>query len=173
MRVLLIGRVLGGLSTTLLFTAFESWMVSEHRRRGFDESLLADTFSIASAGNGLMAISAGYLAQLAADMNGDIGPFQLAIALTVLTMGFLFFWNENYGDSHTPKADNESKNGDSSDNKVEPTFFESLYIIVKQPPIVMLGLGQACFEGAIYTFGELFLLLILFALVSLLFLLLC
>jgi hypothetical protein len=28
MPVLLLGRLLGGLSTSLLFTAFESWMVS-------------------------------------------------------------------------------------------------------------------------------------------------
>ncbi len=66
MPALLIGRVLGGLSTSLLFTAFESWMVSEHRRRGFHESLLTSTFSIASAGNGLAAIAAGFFAQLAA-----------------------------------------------------------------------------------------------------------
>lgn len=31
MPLLLLGRVLGGLSTSLLFSAFESWMVSEHR----------------------------------------------------------------------------------------------------------------------------------------------
>lgn len=66
MPVLLVGRVLGGLSTSLLFTAFESWMVSEHRARGFDDDLLDSTFSLASAGNGLMAIFAGILAQLAA-----------------------------------------------------------------------------------------------------------
>ncbi|CAN0066184.1 unnamed protein product, partial [Hapterophycus canaliculatus] len=34
MRLLLLGRVLGGISTSLLFTAFESWMVSEHRKQG-------------------------------------------------------------------------------------------------------------------------------------------
>lgn len=34
MRVLLLGRVLGGISTSLLFSAFESWMVSEHRKKG-------------------------------------------------------------------------------------------------------------------------------------------
>ncbi len=72
MPVLLFGRVLGGLSTSLLFTAFESWMVSEHRREGFDEELLSATFSIASAGNGLMAIIAGLLAQRAA---GKFFPF--------------------------------------------------------------------------------------------------
>jgi MFS family permease len=66
MNALLIGRVLGGMSTSLLFTAFESWMVSEHRKRGFEEEWLASTFSIASWGNGFGAILAGLLAQVAA-----------------------------------------------------------------------------------------------------------
>lgn len=34
MRLLLFGRVLGGISTSLLFSAFESWMVSQHRKQG-------------------------------------------------------------------------------------------------------------------------------------------
>ena len=33
MSLLLLGRVLGGVSTSLLFSAFEAWMVTEHRRR--------------------------------------------------------------------------------------------------------------------------------------------
>ena len=69
MPALLFGRVLGGLSTSLLFTAFESWMVSEHKRQGFDDDLLSGTFSIASAGNGIMAILAGLFAQRATGSN--------------------------------------------------------------------------------------------------------
>ena len=33
----------------------------------------------------------------ASDYAGDIGPFQLAIALTALSMCIIFFWRENYG----------------------------------------------------------------------------
>jgi hypothetical protein len=64
MRLLMLGRILGGMSTSLLFSAFESWMVSEHRRRGFPERLLSSTFALASWGNGIMAIAAGFLAQI-------------------------------------------------------------------------------------------------------------
>jgi MFS family permease len=32
--ILMIGRILGGISTSLLFSVFEAWMVSEHQRRG-------------------------------------------------------------------------------------------------------------------------------------------
>lgn len=97
--LLLVGRVLGGMTTSILFSAFESWMVTEHRKRGFPEKLLESTFSIASAGNGLMAIKAGVIAQVAADIAGDIGPFQLAILLTIVTWGMVLFWPENTGDA--------------------------------------------------------------------------
>lgn len=39
------GRVLGGIATSLLFSAFEAWVVAEHFARGFDEKWLGDTFS--------------------------------------------------------------------------------------------------------------------------------
>lgn len=68
MPTLLLGRFLGGLSTSLLFSSFESWMVSEHKHLGYKEEWLQDTFAIASWGNGLMAISAGLVAQVAAGM---------------------------------------------------------------------------------------------------------
>lgn len=31
-RILMIGRVLGGIATSLLFSAFESWLVAEHNK---------------------------------------------------------------------------------------------------------------------------------------------
>jgi MFS family permease len=33
--VLMVGRVLGGIATSLLYSAFESWLVAEHFKRGF------------------------------------------------------------------------------------------------------------------------------------------
>jgi Na+/melibiose symporter-like transporter len=44
-KILLFGRVLGGVSTNLLFSAFESWMTTEHRKKGFPEEWLARTYS--------------------------------------------------------------------------------------------------------------------------------
>lgn len=58
--ILMLGRLLGGISTSLLFSAFESWLVAEHFARGFNEALLGDTFSKAVfLGAGLMAILSG------------------------------------------------------------------------------------------------------------------
>ena len=44
-QVLLLGRVLGGISTNLLFSAFESWMTTEHRKQGFPDEWLSQTYS--------------------------------------------------------------------------------------------------------------------------------
>lgn len=147
MPILLAGRVLGGLSTSLLFSAFESWMVSEHRKRGFSEDLLASTFAISSWANGFIAIFAGVLAQFASDVNGDIGPFQVAIILTVISMVFILPWQENYG-AHSSEADAESKEQVSFVKSVQG----SLNIMAKNPSILCLGLSQAFFEGGVYTF---------------------
>ena len=46
--VLLMGRVLGGIGTSLLFSAPEAWLVGEAGREGV-ESSLGDTFGLVSA----------------------------------------------------------------------------------------------------------------------------
>jgi hypothetical protein len=43
--ILLTGRILGGISTNLLFSAFESWMTTEHRKKGFPDEWLSRTYS--------------------------------------------------------------------------------------------------------------------------------
>lgn len=147
MPALLLGRVLGGLSTSLLFSAFESWMVTEHRRRGFPEELLASTFGICSWGNGVVAIAAGLLAQLAADVSGDIGPFQLAILLTAVSLVMILGWRENYG-----RSDDAQDSEESSLSSTLASIHASSAMIRAHPSILFLGLSQACFEGAVYTF---------------------
>jgi hypothetical protein len=39
---------MGGLSTSLLFSVFESWYITAHRQRGFPDELMQQTFSYAS-----------------------------------------------------------------------------------------------------------------------------
>eukprot|EP00936_MAST-01D_sp_MAST-1D-sp1_P002491 g2491.t1 len=143
--LLLLGRVLGGLSTALLFTAFESWMVTEHRRRGFPESLLEDTFGLATFGNGIMAVVAGVLAQIASDFLGEIGPFQLAIALTGLGLVVLWSsWTENFGGGDVEDDDEGVQRA--------PTVGRALAVATSDRGVLLAGLVQSLFEGAMYTF---------------------
>ena len=44
--VLMIGRLLGGAATSLLFSTFECWMVGEHKRCGFPDHLLRYMFGL-------------------------------------------------------------------------------------------------------------------------------
>jgi hypothetical protein len=54
-------RVLGGISTNLLFTALELWMTTEHQKLHLPEEWLQHTYSTASVVNGSTAIVAGIL----------------------------------------------------------------------------------------------------------------
>jgi MFS family permease len=140
---LLLGRVLGGISTNLLFSAFESWMTTQHRHLGFPESWLQRTYAETSIGNGTMAILAGIVAQLLEDKFGHIGPFQGAVALTVLALLLILGWEENYGNT---------SEDDSQTTTLYHQFKEGWKATIQDSKIWRIGLTQALSEGAMYTF---------------------
>jgi MFS transporter, MFS domain-containing protein family, molybdate-anion transporter len=141
--ILMTGRVLGGISTNLLFSAFESWMTTEHRRKGFPESWLSRTYSQCSIVNGTTAILAGIVAQLLEDAFGHIGPFQGAVALTALALMLVLGWEENYGEEHS---------GDHASSSVTHQFTEAWKTTVSDSRVWRIGFIQALSEGAMYTF---------------------
>ena len=144
--VLFVGRIFCGVATSLLYSAFESWLVAEHFRRKFDSEWLGNTFSKAVfLGNGLMAIVSGLFAQSLVDWFdlGPVAPFDAAA--TVLILGGLiiyFTWPENYGDSSS-KTHSDSQ----FDN-----FKKAAHVIMSDKKIALLGAMQALFEGSMYTF---------------------
>ncbi|GER33416.1 major facilitator superfamily protein [Striga asiatica] len=142
-RVLMIGRVLGGIATSLLFSAFESWLVAEHFKRGFDQQWLSLTFSKAIfLGNGLVAILSGLFGNFLVDsLNlGPVSPFDAAAILLSIGMAvILSSWTENYGDP--------------SENKDLLTQFKGAAVaIASDEKIALLGAIQSLFEGSMYTF---------------------
>jgi MFS family permease len=141
-HLLLVGRVLGGISTNLLFSAFESWMTTEHRHRGFPEEWLTRTYAETSIGNGSMAIMAGIVAQVLEDYLGHIGPFQGAIALTTLALVLILQWNENYG---------EEKEGEHAQSSLYHQFTEGWKVTMSDSNVWRIGMTQALSEGAMYT----------------------
>ena len=86
-------------------------MVTEHRSRGFPEEWLSRTFGLCAVVNGATAIVAGIVAQVSADVLGDIGPFRVAIALTMLAGVLILPWAENYGDQGDTGAAQEELAG--------------------------------------------------------------
>lgn len=139
---LMLGRFLSGISTSLLFSVFESWMVCEHNKQGFDSALLGETFSYATLGNGLVAVVAGLIANFAADKFGFVAPFVVAMMpLSIVAFLVFFTWNENYGGG-----------GDVDTGSAFSSLIKGFELIKNDSRIAALGLAQSSFEGAMYTF---------------------
>jgi len=136
--ILMIGRVLGGTATSILYSAFESWLVYEHHQRGFDSHLLGNIFSLGVLGNSVVAILAGLVAQRFADTFGFVAPFDLSmVVLIMMIVVIIATWTENYGD----------RNSD-----LKTSFSGAFKAIKDDPKILCLGLIQSLFEGAMYCF---------------------
>ncbi|CAL9088889.1 unnamed protein product [Musa textilis] len=142
-KVLMLGRILGGIATSLLFSAFESWLVAEHNKRGFDPQWLSVTFSKAIfLGNGLIAIVSGLFANLLADNLGfgPVAPFDAAACLLGVGMAIILSsWGENYGDP-------------SNSKDLISQFKGAAVAIAADEIIALLGAIQSLFEGSMYTF---------------------
>lgn len=131
------GRLLGGISTSLLFSVFEAWMVCEHHRRGFHSDLLKETFALSTFFNGFVAVFAGILAHFAADKFGFTGPFILAIFPLITLVVLSCCWPENYGSAH---------------QSLQTQMVNAINAIKTDRRVAALGAGQAFFEAAMYIF---------------------
>ncbi|KAJ3062567.1 hypothetical protein HDU98_001558 [Podochytrium sp. JEL0797] len=129
-EILLAGRILGGISTSILYAAFE-----------FHESQLGSIFAAATTGNGIVAIASGVVASTANDMWGPVAPFDVSAAVLVATaIAIALFWNENYGDNTSTSLLGNFK------------FNDSLSRMYKDKRILALGISQSLFESAMYIF---------------------
>ncbi|KAL0016062.1 hypothetical protein SO802_003131 [Lithocarpus litseifolius] len=142
-KVLMLGRILGGIATSLLNSSFESWLVAEHNKRGFEQQWLSVTFSKAIFfGNGLVAILSGLFGNLLVDTLGlgPVAPFDAASCFLAIGMAIILSsWSENYGDP--------------SENKDLLTQFRGAAVaIASDEKIALLGAIQSLFEGSMYTF---------------------
>jgi len=150
--VLLLGRVLGGISTSLLFSVFDSWLVSESQREGFSGEQLGNTFSLAYFGSSVAAIAAGQFGEIVANLyplteigggmyyGGYVTPFDLANVVLVLCMLYISSqWSENYGESQS--------NGQAGGN-----FGKALRAILEDKRILLCGLICSSFESSMFIF---------------------
>lgn len=147
--VLTFGRICGGISTSLLFSVFDSWLVSESQRRGFDGEQLGNTFSLAYFGSSIAAILAGQLGEVAANMQpltelggglhygGYITPFDLSNCILIICMLIIVSnWTENFGQS--------GKGGSN--------FAEALSCIMEKKQVLYCGLICSSFESSMFIF---------------------
>jgi MFS transporter, MFS domain-containing protein family, molybdate-anion transporter len=136
--ILMIGRLLAGISTSLLFSVFESWMVYEHHKRMFSDELLSSTFALSTLGNSVIAIISGFLASGAAYAMGFVGPFMVATAILVSSSIIIFIsWGENYGDSTM---------------QLQESIQKAVSTVKNDSRIILLGIVQSLFEASMYVF---------------------
>jgi MFS family permease len=158
--VLLAGRVAGGISTSLLFSVFDSWLCSEHKviTASKDGDSLAEIFTKAQFGNSLVAVTAGLLAQWVSDLTpmrpvaigvyvgGFTLPFDCAmIALAAAFVVVLLFWRENYGDHATAKDTTKTDRSSSG-------LLLGLRAVLGNISILKLLIQCASFEASMYIF---------------------
>lgn len=140
---LILSRVLGGITTNLLFSVFESWLVTEHRRRGFKEEKLETILRDHTIVSNSAAIISGYLAHCLAAKYGAVGPFEGAVVLTAVALVIVgVMWTENYGTT-TVKKELSSWKGNMK---------RAYHTIVRSRNISRIGIIQGLTEGALQTF---------------------
>ena len=143
--MLMIGRVLGGISTSMLFSCFESWYVYEHCEHfGFPNEWISVTFSQTTFWNGLLAILAGVMSNFAAETlgYGPIAPFAIAV-IPLIFCGLIvtYSWPENFGNRKL---------------QFGASCGQGLRQILKDRKVFMLGLMQTIVESVMYIFVSLF-----------------
>lgn len=154
--MLFAGRILGGVGTSLLFSVFESWMVTDFRARGLGDKGgdLSRTFGVMSTLNSVVAIASGVFSEWVVAVSGTRkAPFAAAVALLAVAFWVISSrWEENYGDS--AKNDNKKKGpktgGGEEEGEGAPRA--KLWDMLKDPRIVCLGLSSTMFEGSMYLF---------------------
>jgi len=153
--VLMVGRILAGIATSIIFSAFESWMVADFsKHREFPQSLLTYMFAMMYFGNYCVAIIAGFAAEIAARITtpskleffshvytgGFIAPFDMAMLVGLsCTLLISLSWTENYGEA-------------KGRNSLWHCCTETVWLIRSNVGIMLLGLVSSTFEGCMYTF---------------------
>mmetsp|Transcript_77770 Transcript_77770/g.251705 ORF Transcript_77770/g.251705 Transcript_77770/m.251705 type:complete len:504 (+) Transcript_77770:46-1557(+) len=160
--VLMFGRVTGGIATSLLFSCFECWMVSEHLGRNrFSPTLLSYMFGTMFTTMYCVAIISGIVGEflnasfvfkpiVGSDvlwMGGNLAPFDLAIVCLVVG-GVLIaaLWGENYGRDEDEELAPEASVGLADGLK------DAVWLLGRDRRMWLLGLVVACFEGSMYAF---------------------
>ncbi|KAJ6586323.1 hypothetical protein DFH09DRAFT_255134 [Mycena vulgaris] len=144
--VLLVGRVLGGISTSILFSAFESWLISASTSHALPQADLSTIMGRATLVNGLVATGAGVFSNQLVGFTGSFAaPFIASGILLLIAWAVIRgTWIENYG------------SGGGSEDKGDPFQIQrlkiALRIVQEDPRLLVLGLTQTCFEGSMYLF---------------------
>jgi len=160
--ILVVGRFLAGFSTSILFSAFESWLISASSTAGLGSSELSTIFGRATLVNGIVATAAGVFSnQLVGATGNYASPFIASGCLLALAWFVIRgSWTENFGSG--------GGTSDSTDmfqvkrlrqaidivrRGTNSWLFAHLFLTRSSDPhLLVLGVTQTCFEGSMYLF---------------------
>ncbi|GAW26356.1 putative major facilitator superfamily transporter [Rosellinia necatrix] len=142
--LLFLGRILGGVSTSILFTVFDSWMVT-----GFNEGKLAEdgcdltrTYAATSVVNGLVAILSRPVGELLVWATGTKkSPFLMSAFILWLALQAIWSrWAENYGIEGSSKQ-TQTRSG------------QSAWSTLRTPSILAIAFASTMFDGSMNLFA--------------------
>jgi len=142
---LIVSRMIGGFTTNLLSSVFETWLDTEYRQRGLQkekyELIMRDSVIVSN----MAAILSGYLAHVLAHRYGAVGPFEGAVSCTAVALVVVcFVWTENYG-SDQDQAGGEKKG-------MLGYFKEAVSAYREDYKMLRVGLLQGLTAGSIQIF---------------------
>lgn len=93
------GRLLGGLATSILFSVFESWLVSSSKSKGMTQGELGELLGRCTLVNGIVASASGVVSDAAVAWSGTYKSPFVASGMLLVTAGLVIrsTWAENYG----------------------------------------------------------------------------
>ena len=173
--LLLLGRVLGGAATSVLFSSFESWLVAQHGILGLPSADLGGALSRMYFINGVCGILMGLLAEAGADaaeltpaggagsilyVGGDVTPFDMSFGFLVLG-GILIrcTWAENHAPGAKPPVSDASAESTKAGKPVVSLESSGAAAIAgacsamgRDPLLWVLMAASATMESAMYAF---------------------
>ncbi|XP_041095250.1 molybdate-anion transporter [Polyodon spathula] len=144
---LLLGRALGGLSTSLLAPSFEGWYQGQHlERHDFPREWIPGTFRQAATWNHGLAVAAGFAATVLAEWLGlgPVAPFLAAVPCLLLCGALVIHtWEES-----------PEQNGNQNLNRtlLSRSCTDGLSCLLSDRRVLLLGSVEALFESVVYIF---------------------
>ncbi|CAF1588114.1 unnamed protein product [Adineta ricciae] len=133
---LIIGHIFRGIGDALYATAFEAWLMQEHKQRNLNDQHLEHTLNNANIYLNIATIGTGFLAQLLAKSYGYIAPFTVGVGFFMITFVFILcHWSENYG---------------REKSHMHASFVSAMKILRADTRILLCGLCNALFSASSY-----------------------
>lgn len=148
--LLLCARFLSGISTSILHSVFESYLITHHKLNKYPINKLNETFEISNSINSIVAIFAGIIGStlisiyerynLFTSLPKCAAPLHFSCVICVITMYLIMNkWTENYGQQ-------------SMNDNLLNTMKKSFNVIFNDKRIILIGIIQSGFESSLYIF---------------------